>query len=73
VEALRLRAVTTDLAGPASENRSRIRRLDLEVEMVRTIGDMPRTPALVGDLEWLAAGSVRGQFVVYLCAASGFG
>jgi len=73
VEALRLRTVTTDLAGSASENRSIIRRLDLDVEMVRTIGDMPRTLALVGDLEWLAAGPVRGQFAVYLCAASGFG
>jgi hypothetical protein len=71
VEALRLRTVTTDLAASASENIS-IRRLDLEVEMVRTIGDMPRTPALVGDLEWFVAGPARGQFAVYLCAAFGF-
>jgi hypothetical protein len=71
VEALRLRTVTTGLAASASENRS-IRRLDLDMDMVRTIGDMPQTLALVGDLEWLVAGPVRGQFAVYLCAASGF-
>jgi hypothetical protein len=71
VEALRLRTVTTDLAISASENRS-IRRLDLDVEMVRTIGDMPRTLALVGDLDWLVAGPVRGQFAAYLCVTSEF-
>jgi hypothetical protein len=38
----------------------------------RTIGDMPQTLALVGDLEWLVAGPVRGQFAVCLCATSDF-
>ena len=71
MEALRLPAVATNLAASASEKIS-IRRLDLDMEMVRTIGDMLRTLALVGDLEWLGAGPVRGQFAVYLCAASGF-
>lgn len=71
MKALRLRTITADLAGSASEIRSIIRRLDLHMEMVRTIGDMLRTLALVGDLEWLGAGLVRGQFAVYLCAASG--
>lgn len=70
MEALRLAAVTADLAASAGEKRS-LRRLDFDMEMVRTIGDMPRILALVGDLEWLVAGPVRGQFAVYLCAVFG--
>lgn len=38
---------------------------------VRTIGDMPRTLALVGGLGWLVADLVRARSAFYLCAASG--
>jgi hypothetical protein len=38
--------------------------------MVRTIGDMPRTLALVGGPGWSVAGPVQGRFAVSLWAAS---